>query len=415
MIKSDYDCVVIGGGPAGSSAATIVAEAGQSTLLIEREAMPRFHVGESLMPETFWALERLGVNDKIRHQGWQMKKSVQFVSHRGNESDPFFFRQHDDRDCSDTWQVERSEFDKMLFDRASEVGADTVDQTRLLNVMFDEQGAATGVVVKDKEGVEHTVSCRVVIDGTGQQSFIANKLGLKEVDPDLKKAAIWSYYKDASRGDGENSGATIILNTEDKQSWFWFIPLSRGITSIGCVSDHEHLLKGRGSAEDVFFEELANCPGLKPRLENATRLGDIRVAKEFSYMTKQSSGPGWVLVGDALGFIDPVYSSGVYFALEMGVRAGDAVVEGFRSGDLSGQQLGKWIPAFKEGAGWVRKLVHAFYNKQFSIGRFMTEHPEHRGNVTNLLIGRVFQEGVGEVFPDMDASIERSAMEAAKG
>ena len=411
-MKDSYDCVVIGGGPAGASAATIVAEGGHSTLLIEREAMPRFHVGESLMPETFWALERLGVNDRIRHQGWQVKKSVQFVTHRGTESDPFFFRQHDDRDCSDTWQVERSEFDKMLFDRAAEVGADTFDRTRLVDVLFDGAGNAKGVVIKGQDGEQREISCRVVIDGTGQQSFIANKLGLKQVDPDLKKAAVWTYYKDAMRGEGDNAGATIILNTEDKQAWFWFIPLSRGITSIGCVSDHEYLLKGRGSAEEVFHEELAKCPGLAPRLEKATQLGDIRVAKEFSYMTSQSAGGGWVLVGDALGFIDPVYSSGVYFALEMGVRAGDAVVEGFRKEDLSGEQLGGWIPEFKEGATWVRKLVHAFYNKQFSIGRFMKEHPEHRGNVTNLLIGRVFQEGVGDVFEDMDASIKRAEMNA---
>lgn len=413
-MKSNYDCVVIGGGPGGSAAATIVAEGGFDTLLIEREAMPRFHVGESLMPETFWALDRLGVNERIRANGWQVKKSVQFVTHKGTESEPFFFRQHDDRDCSDTWQVERSEFDKMLFDRASEVGADTQDQTRLIDVRFGDQGQVVGVVVRDREGVDQEIGCRVVIDATGQQSFLANKLGLKEVDPDLKKAAIWTYFKDAVRGEGDNEGATIILNTEDKQAWFWFIPLSRGITSIGCVADHAYLLKGRGTPEEVFQEEMRRCPGLVPRLRQAQQVGDIRVAKEFSYMTRQSAGDGWVLVGDALGFIDPVYSSGVYFALEMGIRAGDAVVEGLSKDDVSAAQLGAWIPAFKEGVGWIRKLVHAFYNQQFSIGRFMKEHPEHRGNVTNLLIGRIFQDGAGDVFEDMDASIERARMQAMK-
>ena len=414
LMKSSYDCVVIGGGPAGSSAATIVAEGGFETLLIEREPMPRFHVGESLMPETFWALDRLGVNERLRANGWQVKKSVQFVTHKGTESAPFFFRQHDDRDCSDTWQVERSEFDKMLFDRASEVGADTFDQTRLIDVRFDEHGRARGVVVRDKEGLDHDIDCRVVIDGTGQQSFIANKLGLKEVDPHLKKAAIWTYFKDAVRGEGDNEGATIILNTEDKQAWFWFIPLSRGITSIGCVGDHSYLLKGRGTPEKVFQEELDRCLGLKPRLEGATQVGETRVAKEFSYMTSQSAGDGWVLVGDALGFIDPVYSSGVYFALEMGVRAGDAVVAGLSKNDLGGEQLGGWIPEFKEGVGWIRKLVHAFYSKEFSIGRFMKEHPEHHGNVTNLLIGRIFGSGAGAVFEDMDASIKRAKMESVE-
>ena len=408
MMKKSYDVVVVGGGPAGASAASIVAEAGHSTLLIERDPMPRFHVGESLMPEAYWPLQRLGLTERIRTSGWQAKKSVQFVTHNGKESEPFFFSQHDDRECSTTWQVERSEFDKMIFDRAAELGADTFDRTRLLDVHFDESGKATGVRVRDAEGDVHEVDCRVVIDGTGQQSFIANKLGTKEINPDLKKAAIWTYYRGAVRGEGDNEGATIIMQTEKKNSWFWFIPLSRGITSIGCVGDNDYMLKGRGKPDEIYAEELALCPGLQTRLKDATRLGEIKTTKEFSYMSTQSSGDGWVLVGDAFGFIDPVYSSGVYFALEMGVRAGDAVVEGFAKNDLSAAQLGCWTESFREGATWLRRLVHAFYTKEFSIGRFMKEHPEHRGNVTDLLIGRVFHENAGKMFSDMEASIERA-------
>ncbi|GAA4467708.1 NAD(P)/FAD-dependent oxidoreductase [Novipirellula rosea] len=413
MMKSSYDCVVIGGGPGGCTAAAIVAQSGHSTLLIEREAFPRFHVGESLMPESYWPLERLGLIERMKDARFQVKKSVQFVSHHGNESAPFFFRQHDMRDCSDTWQVERSEFDKMLFDRAEELGADCYDQTRLIDVRFDEMQKIIGVRVRDRDGNEREIDCPVVIDATGQQSFIANKLKLKEVNPDLRKVAIWSYYRDAVRDEGDNGGATIILNTESKESWFWFIPLSRGITSIGCVGDTDYMLKGRAKPEEVFYEELQRCPGLKPRLQNATRLGDIRVAKEFSYMTKQHAGDGWVLVGDALGFIDPVYSSGVYFALEMGVRAGDAVVEGFKKNDLSAAQLGGWTEPFLEGVQWLRKLVTAFYTKEFSIGRFMKEYPEHRGRVTDLLIGRIFDESAEQLFKDMDTSIEKAKMEAA--
>ncbi len=414
MLKSSYECVVVGGGPAGGAAAAVTAAGGIDTLLIERDAVPRFHVGESLMPETYWPLERLGLNDRIRSTGWQAKKSVQFVTHRGTESEPFFFREHDDRPCSTTWQVERSEFDRMLFDRAAELGAQCLDRTRLIEVVFDDAQKATGVRVRDCNGVEHSIACKVVVDATGQQSFIANRLGLKEINPELRKAAIWGYYKNAVRGEGDNEGATIILNTESRESWFWFIPLSRGITSIGCVADNDYLLKGRGKPVEVYDEEILRCPGLTPRLLGATRLGDIRTAKEFSYMTSSSSGDGWVLVGDALGFIDPVYSSGVYFALEMGIRAGDAIVEGFQKSDLSGQQLGEWVESFKEGAQWVRKLVHAFYTKEFSIGRFMKEHPEHRGSVTDLLIGRIFNEGAARMFEDMDASIQRAKMEAAR-
>ena len=424
-MKTSYDCVVIGGGPAGCTAAAIVAEAGHSTLLIEREPVPRFHVGESLMPEAYWPLERLGLIERIKRSGFQQKKSVQFVAHTGKESEPFFFSEHDDRECSTTWQVERSEFDKMLYDRAAELGAECHDRTRLIDVKLESGGEASlpgasgvlpgasgvlprasGVVIRTADGQQHEIECRVVMDATGQQSFIANKLGLKEINPDLKKAAIWTYYKDAVRGEGDNEGATIILNTENKDAWFWFIPQSRGITSIGCVSDNEYLLKGRGTPEQIFEEELARCPGLQPRLKNATRIGKLNTAKEFSYMTRAHSGTGWVLVGDAFGFIDPVYSSGVYFALEMGVRAGDSVNEGFANNDLSGEQLGKWSGEFKCGVDRIRQLVHAFYDNDFSIGKFMREYPQYRGNLTDLLIGRVFHEEAGAMFPDLKRNIE---------
>ncbi len=418
-MKTSYDCVVIGGGPAGSTAAAIVAAGGQSVLLIEREAVPRFHIGESMMPETYWPLQRLGVLDRMKQSGWQQKKSVQFVTHTGKESEPFFFREHDDRECTTTWQVERSEFDKMLFDRAAELGADCHDSTRLLDVVFEpsatqvepsaseeELPRATGVIVRDRDGNDQRIECRVVVDATGQQAFIAGKLGLKEINPMLKKAAVWTYYKDAMRGEGDNQGATIVLNSENKNSWFWFIPQSRGITSIGCVGDHQYLLKGRGTPEEIFNDELSRCPGLQPRLEGATRVGQFRTAKEFSYTTKEHVGPGWVLIGDAFGFLDPVYSSGVYFALEMGVRAGDAIVEGLQKDDLSAQQLGHWSADFKAGVHRLRQLVNAFYDNDFSIGQFMREYPQYRGNLTDLLIGRIFKEDAGRMFPDLHRNIE---------
>lgn len=410
-IQDEYQVVVIGAGPAGATAAGLVAEAGLRTLLVEREAFPRFHVGESLMPETFWPLERLGLIDRVREMGFQVKESVQFVTNTGKESEPFYFRQHDDRDCSQTWQVERSEFDKLLFDRAAELGSDCVDRTRLLDVCFEED-TVTAVRLRDPDGEERLVNAQVVIDATGQQALLANKLGLKVVNPRLKKAAIWGYYKDAVRDPGVNGGATIICHTESKDCWFWFIPQSRGITSIGCVGDAEFLLKGRGTPEEIFNEEANRCPGLLPRLEGASRLGELRVAKEFSYTTTRHAGQGWVLIGDAFGFIDPVYSSGVYFALETGVRAADAVVEGFAKGDLSGDQLGNWTEDFKEGMSRVRELVHAFYNHEFSFGKFMRMFPDHRGNLTDLLIGRVFHDEAGRIFEDMRPELEKAGMDA---
>lgn len=407
MMRDHYDCVVIGGGPGGSTAAAVVAESGFSTLLVERERMPRFHVGESLMPETYWTLKRLGVLERMKASRFTPKMSVQFVSSSGKESQPFFFRDHDPRECAETWQVERADFDKMLFDNAADKGAECRDRTRVLSVQFDGN-QATGVTLQSEDGARHRVASRVIIDATGQQALIANALGIRVEDPDLRKMAIWGYYRNARRDAGDNGGATIIMHTRDKQSWFWFIPLSDNVTSIGVVGDRDYLLKDRGRPADIYHEELALCPALETRLKDAQLVSEFRVAKEFSYSTQQQSGDGWVLVGDAFGFIDPIYSSGVYFALRSGELAADAVVEGLQRGDVSAEQLGSWIPAFQDGTRWIRQLVDVYYSDEFSLGGFLRQYPEHRSNLTDLLIGRVFYDGAGRIFDDLMPALEQA-------
>lgn len=409
-MKESYDCIVVGGGPAGSTAAALVAEAGFSTLLVEREKMPRFHIGESLMPETYWVFRRLGVLDRMKNSKFVKKVSVQFIAESGKESQPFFFKEHDPRECSQTWQVERADFDQMLFDNASDKGADCCDQVRVRDVLFDGE-RASGVRLESADGTQRDVRSRVVVDATGQQAVLANMMGLKNDDPNLRKAAIWGYYRGAKRDPGEHGGATIIMHTEGKLSWFWYIPLSDDVTSIGVVSDSDYLLKGRGQPATVFEDELVKCPGLVDRLMNAELVSKFRVAKEFSYTTKQHAGEGWVLIGDAFGFIDPIYSSGVYFALKSGEMAADAIIEGFRNGDLSGNQLGKWTADFQGGTKWIRKLVDAYYTNEFSFGRFMREFPQHQGNLTDLLIGRIFYDGAGRIFDDMDPRLEQARRE----
>ncbi len=404
-MKSAYDCIVIGGGPAGSTTATLVAQAGWKTLLLERDKMPRFHVGESLMPESYWTFERLGVLERMKTAKFVKKLSVQFVNHTGKESQPFFFHQHDPRECSQTWQVERADFDKMLFDNAQEKGADCYDATRVLDVLF-EGDRACGVRLQQAGEEPRDVACRVVVDATGQQALIANRLGLREDNPALRKAAIWGYYRNARRDAGDNGGATIILHTTARNSWFWFIPLSDNITSIGVVGDRDYLLKGRGKPAAVFEDELVNCPALIERLMNAELTSELRTIKEFSYTTTRQAGQGWVLVGDAYGFIDPIYSSGVFLALKSGEMAADAISDGLRTNDLSPEQLTRWKAEFEGGVKWIRKLVHAFYTNEFSFGMFLKHHPQYTGNLTDLLIGRVFHDEAGQIFKDMDPLLE---------
>lgn len=410
MVNSAYDCVVLGGGPAGSTAAALVADAGFSTLLVERDKHPRAHVGESLMPESYWVFEKLGVLDELKRSAFSRKVGVQFVNHTGRESKPFFFRMHDPRECSETWHVDRPQFDQMLFENACRKGADCREQTRVVDVRFDGPRAA-GVALQDADGRRTDVESRVIVDATGQQSLLANRLGIKRVDQRLRKASIWRHYRGGDRDESGGGVKTIISHTRDKRAWFWYIPQSDDLVSVGVVADNDYLLKGRGKPEEVFEEELAKCPGVRQRLQGAQAVDDLRVAKEFSYSTAQPAGDGWVLVGDAWGFIDPVYSSGVYFALKSAEMASGCVIDALAHDDPSGARLGAWAEEFTSGTKWVRKLVHAFYSGEFRVGKFAQEHPEHIGALTDLLIGRMFEPGVPRMFEDLDPWLEKMVAE----
>lgn len=406
-IAERYDCIVVGAGPGGGTTAALVAQAGWKTLLVERDCVPRFHVGESLMPETYWTFERLGVIEEFKRIAFTKKYGVQFVNGDGKESRAFVFAEHETRASATTWHVERADLDGLLFDTAAKHGADCRDGTRVLDFRLNPSGMHE-VTIQTPDGCRHDVQTRVLVDASGQQSMIANRLGLRTVDPKLKKAAIWGYFDNAERNPPSEAEVTCILHTEDKAAWFWYIPLRDGSVSVGAVGDNDYMLKSGMSPEARFEWLREHCPGVSRRLQNATLASSLRVAKEFSYTTSQRAGDGWVLVGDAYGFIDPVYSSGVYLALKSGEWAADAIVDGLERGDVSADQLGRWTGQFDQGVHWIRKLVHAFYCNEFSFGAFMKQHPHYGQNLTDLLVGKVFEGDPGRIFSDLDPWIERS-------
>lgn len=403
-LDEEYDVIIIGGGPAGSTTATLVAEHGHKTLLLERSLFPRFHVGESLIPETYWTLKRLGLLDELKQSAFPRKYSVQFVSDGYKESAPFYFDEHNPHECSVTWQVVRGDFDKMLMDKAQSHGATIRTDGQVLDVLF-EGDQAVGVRAQFDEGDKKSVrelKSKIVVDATGQSAFLANRLGLKTPDKKLKMGTVWTYYRGAHRDSGKDEGATLIMQTEGKKSWFWYIPLPNDIVSIGCTGPLGFMFsKDRGSAEDVFQAELKRCPALEKRLTNATRDADYFTTKDFSYRAKQAAGPGWLLVGDAFGFIDPVYSSGVYLALKSGELAADAIDHALKKNDLSAETLGAWQPEYIQGLEMFRKLVYAFYTPEFSFAQFLRQHPEFKGHLVDILIGNVFRPGLSEMFDAM--------------
>jgi len=396
------DVVVIGGGPSGATAATLVAKAGYRVQLLERERFPRYHVGESLIPETFWVLDRLGMLPKLRGSRFIEKHSVQFVTEHGKLSEPFYFADYKPHESSQTWQVTRAEFDQAMLDNAREHGVDVREGERVLEVLF-EDGRAVGVRAVDEAGVEREIRARVVVDAAGQSCLIQDRLGLREWDPVLKKAAIWTYWKGAQRDAGRDAGATLVMQTKGKIGWFWYIPLHDDLVSVGVVAPFDYLFKGRNSKEleSIYFEEVERCPGVQPRIANAGRVAPFSAAKEYSYRSRQVAGDGWVLVGDAFGFLDPLYSSGILLALMSGALAADAITAGLAKGDTSATQLGSWGPGYIAGMDRMRNLVCRFY-EGLNFGKFVREHPDRKPLITDVLIGDLFKPEIDTLWPLME-------------
>ncbi len=397
----ETDVVVIGGGPAGSTTATLIAQKGYKVQLFEREKFPRYHIGESLIPETYWVLQRLNMLDKMRKSHFVHKHSVQFVSANGKSSAPFYFSENKPHECSQTWQVERSEFDLMLLNNAREHGVDAHEGVRVLDVLFDGD-RATGIRIQRPDGSPEQINAKVVVDASGQSGMLMNRLKLRIWDPVLNKGAIWTYWEGAYRDTGRDEGATVVLQTESKNGWFWNIPLHNNRVSLGIVAPFDYLFKGRGTHEVVYHEEIEACPAVKERISGAKRVSGYHATRDYSYRSTKVAGDGYVMVGDAFGFLDPLYSSGVLLALKSGEMAADAVVEGLEKNDLTEAQLGKWGPTLNAGIDRMRRLVCEYYDG-FSFGRFVKNFPQLQGTVTDLLIGDLFTDKVDVVWKPMES------------
>jgi len=403
---SEYDCVVIGGGPAGATVGALVAKEGHRTLVLEKARFPRHHIGESLMPQTYWTFKRLGMLEKLKASDFPLKESVQFVSADGMESTPYYFTGRDPNPWSVTWQVQRDKFDEMMLANAEECGAEIHQGVRVRDVLFDGD-RATGVAAVIS-GDAQDIRSRVVVDATGTSALLSRQLAIRQPEEALRNGAIYAYYQGAERDEDRNAGATVIIHTPGRDGWFWVIPLPNDMTSIGLVAPPSHLFAGRGDDPLATFEEMASqCPGIKRRIAKAKRVSGAYVTSDFSYCATQVAGDGWVLVGDAFGFLDPVYSSGVFLALKSGEFASDAIHDALTSGDCSGERLGRFGPELSAGMHLIRQLVYTFYDRSFSFGRFSREFPEYRDHIVRLLIGDVFNDEVGDVFKAIRNGIGR--------
>ena len=399
----DLDVIVIGGGPAGSTVAALLAEAGRRVRLLERERFPRFRIGESLMPATYWTFQRLGVLEKLEASRFVRKQSVQFFSGDGRGALPFYFPEFDPHPSSITFQVERSEFDQILLDNARDKGAEVEHGVNVTGVLTRGDHQVTGVRTVGSDGVSRELSAPVVVDASGQNALISRRFGLNRTDPKLQHCAFFTRFRGASRASGRDEGATLILHTRGGDSWFWYIPLPEDVVSVGVVGHIDHLLRGRvRHPQQVFDEEMERCPALQKLLGNAGQTGPVQAQRDFSYAASRIAGDGWVLAGDAFGFLDPIYSSGVFLALKGAELAADSILDAFRDSDFSGECLGRHGSVFIEGMESLRRLAYAYYDKSFSIRRFLGRHPECRDDLINLLVGNVFRRECTGIFEPMN-------------
>ncbi|HET9713606.1 MAG TPA: NAD(P)/FAD-dependent oxidoreductase [Pyrinomonadaceae bacterium] len=407
MNNNTYDVIVMGGGPAGSTVAGILAREGRQVILFEKEIFPRHHIGESLMTDTYWTFRRLGILEKMKESPFVRKYSVQFANSAGKESRPFYFFEAVHHESAVTWQITRAQFDHLLINHAAEQGA-VVHQGVLVKQVLFEGDQAVGVEVQMQDGTRQKFYAKVVVDATGQTAMLSNKFRWRVRDPKLKKAVLYSYFKDAHREPDLNGGATLVLRTEPGSGgWFWYIPLENDITSVGVVADPDYLLKGRGQdLAKIFNEEIEKCESVRRRVAEGTRVDKIYSILDYSYRSKHNAGNGFIIIGDAYGFLDPIYSSGVLLALKMAELAADAIHDSFNHDDFSAARLGQYQAKLDRGIESMRKLVYAFYNDGFSFSGFLRKYPEERVHIINLLIGDVFKEGVDSIYGPMSEFAE---------
>jgi flavin-dependent dehydrogenase len=327
MAPEQCDVAVIGGGPAGSTAAALLARRGYKVIALEKARHPRFHIGESLLPMNLPLFERLGVLDKVRAIG-VFKPGADFEADNERGYNTYAFSRAIGKSPPHAYQVWRQDFDKMLYEHARESGADAREGQEVVNV--EQNGPReTRLDVRTDDGRSYRILARYVVDASGRDAFLSGKKRLRRKNDQHQSAAIFGHYRDAERRPGEDEGNISIYSFA--HGWMWMIPLPDGVMSVGAVCRPDYLKQRKGRTVEFLVETLKLSPALWRRIERAELIGnEVRVTGNYSYDSKHMGGPGWVLVGDAFAFLDPVFSSGVYLAMSGAEQAVEVVDRALR-------------------------------------------------------------------------------------
>ncbi len=384
-----YDAAIIGGGPGGSTVATVLARAGRKVILFEREKFPRFHVGESMLPYSLPIWERLGVAEKIRNHGFQEKYGAYFWNDLTGGVRPVEFWDAENDKHPMAYQVKRAEFDEILLRHAESCGAQVREETPVQEVLF-EGGRAVGLRVGGAAGVSEEIRARVVVDASGQDAFLSRRLGTRKFDSRLKRAALFAHYGAVPRPPGKQAGDILLPIAEGV--WYWIIPFSDGTASVGAVFDPAVARESASSDLEARFEWLlARSKRMAGLLAGGKRISKVHAISDYSSSSAALRGDGYVLVGDAATFLDPVFSTGVFLAMAMGEKAGDAIDRALtRHERVDKSDLARYERESKKLVARFRRFVYGFYDPVF-FEAFCSEDPPEvmRKAVTTVLAGGV--------------------------